>query len=336
MWKKTWTDLLRDVLENGCHVKREDSSRCNTELVSHKFTIDDPRNRLIYSKTKPTNIFQCVGQFLWITQGNFNLDAISYYQSHAEKYSSDGIKVIGAYGPRLFGIAHMNQIEYILDTLDKDPEKRKAVASIYLPHFDHHGLPREEIPCTLNLQYLIRNEQLLALTYMRSQDAFNVLPYDVFNFTMLQEYVQNRLVPKHNPGLGSYHHHSGSFHVYENSKSTIQNMLSDPDADDIVMPPMPHKDVRIRLKDMNAFESIVRTNVVAKLKYDTDMNFESMFEMAKEKLCDKYWQQIGYLLLFYGARKLKSDKYQDKARGQLQDPYGKLVDIWVSNAQSEC
>ena len=263
---------------------------------------------------------------MWITQGNFNLDAISYYQPNAKRRSFDQIKVIGAYGPRLFGIGHMNQIDNILDMLHKDSGKRKAVASIYLPHFDQHGLPREEVPCTLNLQYLVREDRLLALTYMRSQDAFNVLPYDAFIFTMLQEYVQCRLAHSCSKELGPYHHYSGSFHTYKKDRDRILKVLKEPDSENPQMPPMPHKDVQLLLKNMNGFESILRTSVVAQEKHKAAVDFESMFELAGNMLRNEYWRQIGYLLILYGARKLKDSKHQDAARDRLRAPYGELVD----------
>lgn len=326
VWTRTWKDLLRDVVGDGSAVSRKETERDSSELVSHKFTIDDPRDRLIYSVARPINIFQCIGHFLWITQGNFNLDAISYYQPKAKEHSSDQIKVIGAYGPRLFGIGHMNQIENLLDTLHQDSGKRKAVASIYLPHFDQHGLSREEVPCTLNLQYLVRKERLLALTYMRSQDAFNVLPYDAFIFTMLQEYVQCRLAPGGSKELGPYYHYSGSFHTYEKDRERILKVLDEPDSEDLRMLRMPYKDVQLRLGDMNEFESIVRTSVAAREKRGAAVNFESMFELADNMLRDEYWRQIGYLLILYGARKLQDGEHQDAARDRLRAPYGELVD----------
>ena len=329
MWERTWRDLLREVVEGGSRVDRKDEKRNNMELVSHKFAIADPRDRLICSTSRPINIFQCVGHFLWITQSNFQVDAISYYQPIARKFSSDDIRLIGAYGPRLFGIGHMNQIKYILDTLDEDPGKRKAVASIYLPHFDQHGLPKEEVPCTLNLQYLVRDDNLLGLTYMRSQDAFKVLPYDVFIFTMLQEYVQNNLVLKHGLKLGSYHHYSGSFHVYDEDLGRISNVLDECDSGNLSMPPMPPNDPEIQLGKMNEFETIVRTNVVAQDKHRKGIDFESMFGMAEEILQNDYWRQIGYLLLCYGAHKLKDNKHQEAARAHLCAPYGDLVDMWL-------
>ncbi len=123
MWDNKWKELLKDISTNGVLVSRKDSTRNTQETVSYKFEIDDSRNRLISDELRGIDIFQCVGQFLWITQGNFNVEAIKYYQPISDKFSSDGVKMIGAYGPRLFGIQHLNQIEHVIDTLTEDPGK---------------------------------------------------------------------------------------------------------------------------------------------------------------------------------------------------------------------
>lgn len=329
MWDIKWRQILSDILKNGQEITRRDSSRNILEIVSYKFEIEDPRDRLLYDETRAMNIFQCIGHFLWITQGNFNLEAMKYYQPYAGKFSSDGVKVIGAYGPRLFGIQHLNQMEHVLDVLDKDPSKRRAVASIYLPQFDQHGLPNEEIPCTLNLQYLVRNEKIQAVTYMRSQDAFKVLPYDIFIFTMLQEYVQNMLKPKHQIELGRYNHFSGSFHVYHDDLIQVNKVISNKQTSDFRMPPMPSRDVKFRLRDINKFESTVRTCVTAKLEHAVSIDFNSLFKMLDNLLKEEYWKQFGWLLLCYGAIKVNDKENYQRAHGMLDKEYQRFVQLYL-------
>ena len=318
--------MLSGIIIHGEKVARKDVKRNIKELVSYKFELQNPRDRLLFDETRPLNIFQCIGHFLWITQGNFNLEAIEYYVPRAKDYSSDGIKVIGAYGPRLFGIQHLNQMEHILRVLDEDPSKRRAVASVYLPQFDQHGLPHEEIPCTLNLQYLIRQNQVQSVIYMRSQDALKVLPYDLFIFTMLQEYVQNRLKPKYDQfELGKYNHFSGSFHVYETDLDVAKKIVSNTKTSSFQMPPMPHSKLHFKLRDMNKFESIVRTKVVAKIDHNVGFDFDSLFTMVEDFLIDPYWKQFGYLLLCYGAFKVKDSTNEEKALQLLDENYKRLA-----------
>jgi len=329
LWDSKWRQILCDVVTTGNDVIRKDSTRNIKEHISYKFEIEDPRDRLLYDETESLNIFQCIGHFLWITQGNFNLEAIQYYVPWVDALSSDDYKLIGAYGPRLFGIEHLNQIEHLLAVLDKDPSKRRAVASVYLPQFDQHGLANEEIPCTLNLQYLVRNDKVQSLTYMRSQDALKVLPYDVFIFTMLQEYVQNRLKPKYDKfELGKYNHFSGSFHVYHQDLEKVKKIISNKETSTFKMPLMPHYDVKFRLQDMNKFESIVRTCVVAKIDHGVDIDFDSLFNMINNFLKEDYWKQFGYILLCYGAIKVKDAKNLQKAYDQLDKEYKRFVDLY--------
>ena len=328
MWDKTWKQLLKDILDDGYEVKRKNSKRDIRELIGYSFKIENPLERLLCDDVRGLNIFQCVGQFLWITQGNFNLEAIKYYQPLSEKFSSDGIKMIGAYGPRLFGIQHLGQIDHLIDLLAQDPSKRRAVASVYLPQFDQHGLSGEEVPCTLNLQYLIRDNHIQSVTYMRSQDAFKVMPYDVFLFTMLQEYVLNQLKPG-NPEftLGRYNHFSGSFHIYESDIPQIEKVLTNSTTCGEEMSKMPHKDVKLRLRNLNKFESTLRTMTSTKIEFGVDINYKSIFEMLEKLQKDEYWKQMGLILIAYSAIKTKNTDILKQSYDMLSPTYQHMVDV---------
>lgn len=335
MWNDTWKQLLKEISDNGYSVKRKNKKRDIIEIISHKFFLDDPRDRLIQDDVRGLNIFQCIGQFLWITQGNFNLEAIKYYQPISDKFSSDGVKVIGAYGPRLFGIEHLNQMSHVLDILADDPSKRRAVASIYLPQFDQHGLANEEVPCTLNLQYLVRNDKLQAVTYMRSQDAFKVLPYDIFIFTMLQEYLLNMLKPEHPEfQLGTYNHFSGSFHVYEDDMPQIKNVLQNNSKTKFQMAEMPSKDVKLRLRILNKFESIVRTLTSSKLEHNLHLDFDSLIRILNNLLKEEYWNQLGLLLLSYSTILTKDADNQKKILDMLNPEYQFFVKLYVDKTSN--
>lgn len=326
LWDTKWKELLKKILDDGHEVKRENPDRNIRELIGYSFKLKQPLDRLLCDDIRGMNIFQCVGQFLWITQANFNLDAIKYYQPFTEKLSSDGVKMIGAYGPRLFGIHHLNQIDHLINILINDPSKRKAVASIYLPQFDQHGMRHEEVPCTLNLQYLIRDKHVQSVTYMRSQDAFNVLPYDVFLFTMLQEYILNRLKPGSKDfKLGTYNHFSGSFHVYEKDIPEIQKILDNSISSDAQMDAMPDKDVKIELRNLNKFESTLRTMTSAKIVYHVDIDYPAMFNMLKKLQKDEYWKQIGLILIAYSAISTKNPTVLKEANEMLSPIYQNLI-----------
>lgn len=60
------------------------------------------------------------------------------------------------------------------------------------------------------------------ITYMRSNDAWLGFPYDVFNFTMIQNYVAAAL----DVAIGRYFHMVGSMHVYEEHYDKAQTLVN--------------------------------------------------------------------------------------------------------------
>ena len=80
----------------------------------------------------------------------------------------------------------------------------------------------KDIPCTYGLSFLVRENQLHVTTIMRSNNAWTLLPYNVFEFTLLAEIVASRV---HVP-LGSYTHHCISLHLYENDFTAAEKWLN--------------------------------------------------------------------------------------------------------------
>src|SRR5690606_4963573 len=115
-----------------------------------------------------------------------NLDFIKYYIPPYHKASDDKVTIHGGYGPRLFNMnGHINQVDNIINLLKTNPSSRRAVIQL----FDAEDLLNyhSDIPCTNTLQFTIRDDKLIMMTSMRSNDAFLGLPHDIFCFTMLQE-----------------------------------------------------------------------------------------------------------------------------------------------------
>lgn len=120
------------------------------------------------------------------------------------QYTDDGL-FHGAYGPRIAGGPAK-----IVRLLQRDPDSRQAVLTIYDQHRDLQSGARD-IPCTLTLQYFIRRGMLCARTSMRSNDAWLGLPYDLTQFCALQGAIASAL----NIPMGRYTHTIGSLHLYE-------------------------------------------------------------------------------------------------------------------------
>lgn len=109
-----------------------------------------------------------------------------------------------------YGLRLRYQLEGVYQELKNNPESRRAVLAIWREEDLYHDGDR---PCTLSLQFLIRNDALELHVTMRSQDVWLGTPYDAFMFTQIQRSYAAAL----GVGVGKYVHHVGSLHIYESN-----------------------------------------------------------------------------------------------------------------------
>jgi thymidylate synthase len=111
----------------------------------------------------------------------------------------------GAYGPRAAG-----DLGLIVELLSRDPDSRQAVVSLYDSDRDLGRPSVVDVPCTVAIQFRLRDGRLAMWVQMRSNDAWLGLPYDLGQFALLQSAVAWALgVP-----MGTYTHSAGSMHLY--------------------------------------------------------------------------------------------------------------------------
>ena len=154
-----------------------------------------------------------VAEAYWILSGNDKLD--KFVRKNLEKYSDDGETMFGAYGPPF-----VEQVRYVVRTLTEDITSRQACMTLW------QRSPRKskDIPCTMALQFLIRNDTIHMNVFMRSQDVWLGLPYDIFTFSMMAWYVSKWLpLPLK---LGTLSIHAGSRHLYDRHLEVSQDMVA--------------------------------------------------------------------------------------------------------------
>lgn len=198
------------------------------EIVGMQLTLTNPRRRIPHLPVRKFSLAYAMGELAWYMGGKDDLDFIKYYAPSYGRYSDDGKRLHGAYGPRIFKsdyVAEENsQWTKVKQILQKDPDSRQAVIPIYSA--DDTGLNTKDMPCTLSLQFLIRNSQLNMLVNMRSNDLWLGGLIDVFCFTALQELMALEL----NLPLGIYQHHVGSYHMYERNFEDVVQVLEQHDS----------------------------------------------------------------------------------------------------------
>ncbi len=184
------------------------------ELVGHSFTIEDPRQNLVVQRARKISLPFAAAECLWIILGLNDSRLISTFNKQMAASSDDGIYHRGAYGPKL-----VDQLPYIIETLQRDPASRQAVLTLWR---ERPG-PSKDYPCTNLMQFMIRDQMLEMVVYMRSNDCWLGMPYDIFTFTMIQGMLASAL----GVGWGPYHHHVGSLHLYERDWDKAQEVMTE-------------------------------------------------------------------------------------------------------------
>ena len=176
------------------------------EIIGHSYSLPMISSVITLADRKMNYGFM-FAEAAWIVSGSNWLDQITSFMKRYADFSDDGLTLNGAYGPKI-----LDQIMYIVSTIEKDSDTRQAVLNIWR---EKPGVSKD-IPCTINMQFLVRNKMLHAIVNMRSQDAVLGFSYDVFTFSMVANMVRLLLANKGIcVSLGLLHVNVGSFHVYE-------------------------------------------------------------------------------------------------------------------------
>lgn len=193
---------IRGLLQNAPLVETRGFK--TKEVSPLMVTIENPRARLAYHPERHYNLAFNIAELATYITGVNNVGVLELFNPRIRKFSDDGETFYGAYGPRIEPF-----LEVVVNKLKSDKGTRQAAINIY--RSDDITVTTNDVPCTLALQFLIRNGKLDMITYMRSNDIFWGFQYDVFNFTMIQEFVAHEVgIP-----IGQYYHITGSMHVYD-------------------------------------------------------------------------------------------------------------------------
>jgi len=135
-----------------------------------------------------------------------------------------------------YGEVYRAQLPIILKKL-KAKQTREAIINMWDSRFLFED--NDRTPCTLTLHFLVRGGRLHLFVSMRTNDAMNLMPYDLWHHCLLQRYVASKLGLE----LGEYHHQADHAYVPKrrvttgNLKRTVDELAET--ADKISRDPVP-------------------------------------------------------------------------------------------------
>ena len=195
---------LRYILQDG---KSVNPRGLKTKEVYPAVTIiEKPRERFLSCYGRNINPFFLVAEALWILASKGDVKWISYYNSQLNKYNDGYHNFHGAYGMRVrrYGVykdnthitwratTEVDQLREVINKLKKDKYTRQAVVCLWNPFFDNQK--SKDIPCNNLSMFKIRNNKLHLHQILRSNDVnLGLYPTNVFQFSMIQEYVASAL-----------------------------------------------------------------------------------------------------------------------------------------------
>lgn len=217
-----WFYLLRSLTEFGD--VRSPRGLTNRELMNVRLTVQNGLRNLLVHPARRLSYKFAVAEWLWIWYGRADVATIARYNRRIADFSDDGITFNGAYGTPV-----TVQWPRVLEALKTDPDTRQAVIAIYRPPTG----PTKDVPCTISVQFLLRDSRLNAVVTMRSSDIWLGLPYDFFNFSMFTNILAAQLSAQ----VGWVSFNLGSSHLYDINLEDARAVLKAPDSLEIVESP---------------------------------------------------------------------------------------------------
>ena len=164
IWREDAGTLYRSLLNELLSLRGtvQVKGRLTKEILGMHLILNDPLKNIILSEKRKINLQFAVAEWLWMMKGRNDVDYLAKYNSKMREYSDDGHTLNGAYGPKI-----IDQLGYVIETLTLEYSSRQAVLTIW----ERNPNPSKDIPCTVSMQFIIRDGALHMFVNMRSSDA---------------------------------------------------------------------------------------------------------------------------------------------------------------------
>lgn len=236
-----YAGVINDILSRGNKVgidRPEAIDNLTYEVHPAVVQLDTPRRRLVTAYGRPVNVAFALAEVLWILGGRDDVESLEPYNSNISSFSDDGVRFNAAYGYRLRRAFDHDQIDDVLHTLMDDPSSRQGTL-VFTHPVDDKGWRREPVEaegggvemayikkvtkdraCNLVGHVMIRDDALHWTQMVRSNDAVWGVPYNMMQFSHLQEWMARVL----GVNTGRYVFLADSLHVYEKHRAEAEQI----------------------------------------------------------------------------------------------------------------
>ena len=315
VWQKAATALIRD---GRLQRSRAGSTR---ELLRVIIGIENPRQRWVYSRLPAINPAFAIAETIWILLGRDDAALVNYFNRSLPRYAGTTERYYGAYGRRLRAHFGVDQLRRACEVLRSNPESRQAVLQIWdpaadLPHADGRARA-SDIPCNLCSLLKVRDGKLELTQVLRSNDLFRGLPYNIVQFTTIQEILAGWL----GLDLGRYGQLSDSLHLYETDLFQVSETQAEliHSNDDLAVPEAVFNNAMLHIGE--ALEHII----------DHTRSADALLRYLDVRGVPAAYNNMLCMLVAEGARRRKSSNVAELALSRCSnDAYRHLWSAWQS------
>lgn len=234
-----YRQMLLDVLSEG--EERDSRVGGSREVVGWSGCLADPHSNFLLNERRRMSPQYAAAEVLHHLSFTRDVRMLLPYAPQYEKWSEEDGTMHGAYGGRWknqvgfllkrqshedrHDVKFENQLQLALQLLHDRPNTRQCVVTTWDSSDFIHALEgdKRNLPCSVMVQLMLREFpfdtlQLDMLAYVRSNDLWLGVPYDVFAFTCVQKLLADALdacLEDVDVVMGEYHHSVGSLHVYD-------------------------------------------------------------------------------------------------------------------------
>ena len=208
-FEKVWKELLNEVIYNRKYTYKDDS-KIKEVIGVHKQLKNPYSNSIINISADKFASYVKKGIFdiaEYPIKGEALFDYVTSLDDEHQIYLDDD-GFIYTYSERLQNYNDINQLDVIINRLNKNINSNRAIAVTYNPMVD---MNRQDIPCLQLIQALVRNDKLILSVYFRSNDLYGAFPSNMMFLTYLGMKIANELRVQ----FDYIDYHCSSLHVYE-------------------------------------------------------------------------------------------------------------------------
>lgn len=195
-------DLVKNGIRNILQVGEKISSRAGDALQAYgvNYVLKNPMNRLHMLRNGAVKYFS--RELLAYFSGSLKAeDGLAKASKFWMTLTDDDGNVNSNYGYYVFHepiSKYTNQYNWVKSMLLKNRDSRRAIINI---NQSYHKSDTKDFPCTIGIQFYIKDNYLFCETISRSTDIITGLPYDMGFFSFIHELAWKDLTESGMPDL---------------------------------------------------------------------------------------------------------------------------------------